>query len=212
MYALFLARACAAWLFGACLVLAGFLPVLYALALFAWQYSTRLQEGSWVSLPASLWFADHSLLQSAKVAPILQYVPQLPFAWLTELQSWPLVQKAVTSFLDRLHAGLVPAIAGIAIMAAGVATAARQKALLAMAKRGRENRKRRVRQYRADSARPQSARPQSAPTQRERKRSERKQSRQKQGERVEPFIGPGIGPDASVREPTPGGRASCQRM
>jgi hypothetical protein len=122
------------------------------------------------------------------------------------------VQKAVTSFLDRLHAGLVPAIAGIAIMAAGVATAARQKALLAMAKRGRENRKRRVRQYRADSARPQSARPQSAPTQRERKRSERKQSRQKQGERVEPFIGPGIGPDASVREPTPGGRASCQRM
>lgn len=207
MYALFLVRAAATWLLGAGLVLAGLLPVLYMLALFAWQYSTRLQAGSWVSLSASLWFADHSLLQAAKVAPILQYIPQLPFAWLTELQSWPLVHKAVTSLLDRLHAGLVPAIAGIAIMAAGFATAARQKALLAMVKRGRENRKRRVRQYRAESSRPQSA-----PAHSERKPSERKQSRQKQVERVEPFIGPDIRLDASVREPTPGGRASCQRM
>lgn len=211
MYAFFLARACAAWLFGAGLVLAGLLPVLYTLGLFAWQYTTRLQGGAWVSLPASLWFADHSLLQSGKVGPILQYVPELPSAWLTELHAWPLLHKAVASFLDRLHAGLVPAIAGIGIMAAGVAIAVRQHAWVAMAKRRRENRLRRVRQYRAESARPQSEQVRS-----KRVKSKRAQSKRAQHERVEPFIGPFIGPgsniDASVRDPGPGGRTSCHRM
>lgn len=212
MYALFLVRTCAAWLFGAGLVLAGLLPVLYMLGLFAWQYSTRLQGGPWVSLPASLWLADHSLLQSGKVAPILQYVPQLPSAWLAELQAWPLLHKAVLSFLDRLHAGLVPAIAGVAIMAAGVATAARQKALLAMAKRRRENRLRRVRQYRVEIAQPQSQQPQTQRPQSQRPQSKQFQNERTQSERVEPFLGPDIKLDASVREPATGGRASCQRM
>ena len=122
-----LLRARAAWLFGIVLALAGALPVLYFLALLGWQFARHLQAGSWVALPASLLFTDHSF-------PVYQ-----PVTW----------------FLDRLHVGLVFAVPGLALMALGALMAIRQTAVVRSEKRLREDRLRRVRvrQYRGEADR-----------------------------------------------------------
>ncbi|HEU4351095.1 MAG TPA: hypothetical protein VFR66_04395 [Burkholderiales bacterium] len=64
--------------FGIVLVAVGLLPVLYFAALFAWQFNVLFDSGSWVPLPLTLVFTDHSLLQAGKTTPVLPFVPELP--------------------------------------------------------------------------------------------------------------------------------------
>lgn len=124
--------------FAAVLMLAGLVPVLYLVALFVWQISALFQAGSWVPLPATLLFTDHSLLQAGKAAPVLPFIPEFPWA----------AHKAVVFVLDRVHVGLVPALLGCAIAALGALSALRQMAAIRAQKQRTEDRLRRVRDYR----------------------------------------------------------------
>jgi len=119
-------------LFAAVLMLAGLVPVLYFVALFVWQISALFQAGSWVPLPATLVFTDHSL----------PFIPEFPWA----------AHKAVVFVLDRLHVGLVPALVGCAMTALGALSALRQMAAIRAQRQRTEDRLRRVRDYRREGA------------------------------------------------------------
>lgn len=151
MNASFPLRAPAAWLLGIGLVLVGLFPVLYFVALVSWQVVTRLQDGVWVALPATLWFVDHSLLRGP-IAGVLPFIPDYPSAWLVNPESWLPLHKAVLWALNRLHVGIVFAALGALVMGLGVLIAMRQAAVLAAARRARQDRLRRIREYRKGSA------------------------------------------------------------
>lgn len=55
---------------GVVLVVAGLLPVLYFAVLLVWQIAAFFQTGSWLALPATLLFSDHS--------PLLALLDRLP--------------------------------------------------------------------------------------------------------------------------------------
>jgi hypothetical protein len=107
-------------LMGGALVIAGLLPVLYFAALLTWQFNVLFEAGSWVPLPATLVFSDHSLLQAGRAAPVLPFIPHFAWPWLMSPESFLPVHPLVTSLLGRLHVGLVFAIAGAVVMAIGV--------------------------------------------------------------------------------------------
>lgn len=153
MHRRFLLKVRAVWLLGIALVLAGLLAVLYYVALLAWQWTTALQTRSWISLPATIAFLDHSGLRARKVAPVLDYLPQLPPAWLKDLEASPLVHQAAIVLLDKLHIGVVFALLGLVVMALGALIVMRQRARLTMARRYKEDRLRRVRLYRSGETR-----------------------------------------------------------
>jgi hypothetical protein len=106
----------------ALLVVAGAMPVLSFAGLLGWQVVTLFQTGSWVPLPAISLFSD-SLRQTAESLP--------PVIWI----------------LSRVHAGLVFALAGAAMIAAGVLRGLRQRAALRAQKQQKEDRLRRVQDY-----------------------------------------------------------------
>jgi len=118
---------------GVALVVAGLLPVLYFVALLVWQIISFFQAGSWVALPATLLFKQHSL----------PFIPEFPWAG----------HQAVALILDRLHIGLVFALVGIALMALGALSALRQIAVIRARKQREEDRVRRVRDYRREDNR-----------------------------------------------------------
>lgn len=120
-------------LFDLGLVVAGLLLVLYFVALLAWQISSLFQAGSWVALPATLLFSEHSFA----------FVPEFPWA----------APKALAWVLERMHLGLVFAVPGSAVMALGALGALRQMALIRARKQRNEDRLRRVRDYRRDESR-----------------------------------------------------------
>lgn len=125
------------------LVVAGLMPVLYFAALLVWQITAFFQSGSWVALPATVLFTDHSLLQAGKAAPVLPFIPEFPWAG----------HQAVAFILDRLHVALVFALVGIAVMALGVLSALRQMAVIRARKQREEDRVRRMQDYRRDDSR-----------------------------------------------------------
>ncbi len=129
-----------ALLFAAVVVIAGVMPVLYCVALLAWQVSVLAQTGSWVALPATLLFSDHALLQGGKAARVLAFIPQWPWA----------AHDTVTWILGRVHVGLVPALVGLAVMALGMLGVLRQRAAIRAGKQRDEDRLRRVRDYRRE--------------------------------------------------------------
>ena len=128
---------------GVALVVAGLLPVLYFVALLAWQIIAFFQTGSWVALPATLLFTEHSLLQAGKAAPVLPFIPEFPWAG----------QQAAALILDRLQVGLIFALVGLALMALGALGALRQMAVSRAQKQRDEDRVRRVRDYRREDNR-----------------------------------------------------------
>jgi hypothetical protein len=130
------------WLAGL-LVLVGLVPVICFVALAGWQWSTSVQAGKWIALPLTLAFSDHSLLQAAKAAPVLPYIPELPW----------IATPPVAAILDRAHVGLIPAILGLVIMALGVIRALRQRAVVRALKQHNEDRVRRIRDYRREDTR-----------------------------------------------------------
>jgi hypothetical protein len=127
------------WLAGL-VVLIGLVPVLYFLALAGWQWSASLQAGKWIALPLSLAFSDHSLLQTAQAAPVLPYIPQLPW----------IATPPVAAMLARVHVALIPALLGLLIIALGSLRALRQRAVMRALKQDNEDRVRRIRDYRRD--------------------------------------------------------------
>jgi hypothetical protein len=140
-------------LFGIGVVLAGLLPVLYFMALFAWQFSVLFEAGSWVKLPLTLVFTDHSLLQASKAAPVLPFIPQLPWPWLMSPDSLLPAHKLVTPLLERLHVGLLFALGGVPVIALGVRCARQHSAALRAEKQRRADQLRRVQDYRFDDSR-----------------------------------------------------------
>jgi signal transduction histidine kinase len=145
-----LLKARALLLFSAGVALIGLLPVLYLLGLLAWQFNARFESGSWVALPATLMFTDHALLQGAKAAPVLPYIPQLVLLQLD--WSWT-TNEVAAAILSKLHVGLVPALIGCAVMAVGISGVLRQRMLLRIHKERKNDRVRRIDDYRREASR-----------------------------------------------------------
>ena len=139
-------------LMGAALLVAGLLPVLYCAALVTWQFNTLFDAGSWVPLPITLVFSDHSLLQTGKVAPVLPLIPQIPWPWLASPETLAPVHKLATSLLGRVHVGLVFALAGLAVMAFGALRVRQCMSVIRAARERRADRLRRVQDYRLDDS------------------------------------------------------------
>lgn len=147
-----LLKARTALLFSAVLVPAGSVPVLYFVALCVWQIGTRVQGGPWVPLPATLLFTDHSLLQAGKAAPVLAFIPEFRWPWFMNPDGWLPAHQALAWILDRLHVGLVFALAGLAVMALGALGALRQRAVIRVQKQWSEDRVRRMQDYRREDS------------------------------------------------------------
>lgn len=173
-----LLKARTALFFAVVLVVAGLVPVLYFVALVTWQFAALFQAGSWVPLPATLLFTDHSLLQAGKAAPVLAFIPEFSWAWLASPGSLLPAHEAVAWVLGRLHVGLAFALVGLAVMALGALSAFRQMALTRAHKQRNEGWLRRMQDYRDESSAADAV-----------------------DGRREPFIGPGgiIGRDADRR-------------
>ncbi|MGH8668352.1 MAG: hypothetical protein ACREUN_00935 [Burkholderiales bacterium] len=131
MTALFVLGVRTVWLFGIGLVLAGFLGLAYFVAHLVWQFGASGNE----VLGATLRFMDQSLLRPGIVAPVVEWLPQIPPALLT-----------------TLNIAMAVAVAGIGLAALGLFIAGWQDAMLDEERRQRENRLRRVQIYR-DSGR-----------------------------------------------------------
>jgi hypothetical protein len=138
---------------GAALVIAGLAPVVYLLALIAWQFSALFEAGSWVSLPATLLFTDHSVLQGGKAAPVLPFIPQFPWPWLMSPESLLPLHTVVASLIGRVHVGLAFALAGVAVMALGAQRTRQYVRVIRAEKQRREDRLRRVHDYCLDEGR-----------------------------------------------------------
>ena len=126
----------------AALVVAGLVPLLYSLGLVGWQIAALVQTRSWVPLPASLLFTEHSFA----------FIPQLAWPWLGSPDSLLPVHTALVWVLSRVHAGLAFGLAGLAITALGVTGVLRQRAVIRAQKQYVHDRERRVRDYRNDKS------------------------------------------------------------
>ena len=123
-------RARASLFFSAALALAGLVPVAYFVGLFVWQVAVSMQAGKWIALPMSLLFTEHAYT----------FLPNLPL-------DLPSVLSAV---LDRVHAGLLFGLVGLALVAVGLLGVVKQRAALRAYRQWREDRARRVDDYRRD--------------------------------------------------------------
>jgi hypothetical protein len=118
----FVHRARAAWLFGACLVLAGFVPVAL--------------------------FVGAALLPPPQAAPVLQLLPEMPPEIMTRAENF-LQKRRIGWRPSPHHAGLPFAALGLLFMMAGGAIARRQRFVLDAVKARRQDAFRRAQHYRA---------------------------------------------------------------
>jgi hypothetical protein len=126
----------------AALVVAGLVPLLYFLGLVGWQVAALVETRSWVRLPASLLFTEHSFA----------FIPQFPWAWLTSPDSLLPAHTALMWVLSRVHAGLAFGLVGLAIIALGVMGVLTQRAVIRAQRQEIDDRQRRVRDYRSDKS------------------------------------------------------------
>jgi nitrate reductase gamma subunit len=124
----------------------GFVPFLYALALLAWQGFAWLHTGAWVALPMRL-LVDPSLLANPKLASIAPFIPSVDWVWANHPESLLLANKLLALLLDRVHIGVLAALAGYAMMALGREIAARQAEIVEWQERQRADRLRRIAEY-----------------------------------------------------------------
>jgi len=129
-----------ALVFSVVLVIAGLVPLLYFAALGIAQVAISVQAGSWVPLPLTLLFADHSVVQGSKAAPLLAYIPELRWEG----------HQVIAWILDRIHVGVVFAVIGLAVIPHGVSGISRRRAVIRAEKLAEEDRLRRTRDYRRD--------------------------------------------------------------
>jgi len=125
-----------ALMFSVLLIVAGAVPVLFFAGLIAWQAVTLLQGGGWVPLPLLLLFSDHPF----------PFVPDLTWIWHASADS-PL---PILWVLSRVHFALLPALAGLALMAVGVRRVLIQRAAVRAQRERHEDRLRRVQDYQRD--------------------------------------------------------------
>jgi len=125
-----------ALMFSVLLILAGAVPVLFLAGLVAWQVVTLVQGGGWVPLPALLLFSD----------PSFGFVPDLSWIWHASADSPP----PLVWVLSRVHFALLPALAGLAIMAIGVRGVLIRRAAIRAQQKHHEDRLRRVQDYQRD--------------------------------------------------------------
>jgi hypothetical protein len=124
----------------AALVVIGLVPLLYFVGLLGWQIVTLFQTRSWVALPASVLFSEHSFA----------FIPQLAWPWLASPDSLLPAHTAVVWVLSKVHAGLAFGLAGLALGAVGVLGVLRQRAVIHAQRQDLDDRQRRVRDYRND--------------------------------------------------------------
>jgi hypothetical protein len=141
-------KAWATWLSGIGLVLLGALLASQLIALLLWQYMVAVETRVWPRLPMQLLFADHSQLGGTKVAPFLQFIPELQWSWMRNPADSSALHTIAAWLLDQVHIGLVPALLGVLIALAGGIVSMRQINALAAAKQYNEDRLRRAREYR----------------------------------------------------------------
>lgn len=122
-----------ALMFSVLLVLAGAVPVLFLVGLVAWQVVTLVQGGGWVPLPLLLLFSD----------PSFAFVPDLSWIWHASADS----PRPVIWVLSRVHFALLPALAGLALMALGVRGVLKRRAETRALRERHEDRQRRVQDY-----------------------------------------------------------------
>jgi hypothetical protein len=141
-------------LFGVSLALVGVLLVVQLAALLVWQYSIALDTRAWPRLPVGLLFADHSQLAAKAIAPVLPFIPELQWAWLSDPGNSSNTRAAATWLLDQVHIGLVPALLGVLLTLKGAMIFSRQRYALVVANRYDGDRLRRVGQYRKEQPDP----------------------------------------------------------
>jgi hypothetical protein len=124
----------------AALVVLGLVPLLYFVGLLGWQIVTLFQTRSWVALPASVLFSEHSFA----------FIPQLAWPWLASPDSLLPAHTAIVWVLGKVHAGLVFGLTGLALGAIGVLGVLRQRAVIHAQRQDLDDRQRRVRDYRND--------------------------------------------------------------
>jgi hypothetical protein len=134
-------------LFAQALVILGLAPIAYALGLLAWQAVTWLHTGAWVPLPARL-LVDASALQAPQLAEIAPYLPGIDWGWANHPKALVLLGKTLGVLLDRVHVGVLAALAGYGVIALGRGLAARQSELVQWREQQRAERLRRAAQYR----------------------------------------------------------------
>ena len=123
-------RARASLFFSAALAVAGLVPVIYFVGLFVWQVVVSVQAGKWIALPMSLLFTEHAYT----------FLPKLPLS----------LPAALIPVLDRVQAGLLFGLVGLALVAIGLLGVLKQRAALRAYRQWREDRARRVEDYRRD--------------------------------------------------------------
>ena len=122
-----------ALIYSVLLIVAGAVPVLFFAGLIGWQLLTLFTGGGWVPLPALLLFSD----------PSFAFVPDLSSLWRAGADSPP----AALWVLSRVHFALLPALAGLAVMAPGVLGVLRHRAERRARRQHHEDRLRRVQDY-----------------------------------------------------------------
>ena len=133
-------------LLGLGLACLGLAPLLYALALLAWQGFAWLQGGAWIALPARL-LVDPALLESRRLAGLAPFIPSFDWGWANHPRSLLLLNKLLGVLLDRVHLGVYALLAGYGLMALGREIAERQAYLLAWQAQQRADRLRRAAVY-----------------------------------------------------------------
>lgn len=128
--------------FAGVLVLVGIVPMLYLLALLAWQFAGIFLWGIWVPLPAALLFQGEPA-SAGKAAAVLPFIPHIPGVQITN--------SAAALILGKLHVAVIPALLGCAIVARAVLGILRQKARIRAARQRIEDRVRRIDDYRRGS-------------------------------------------------------------
>lgn len=127
------------FLSSAVLIVTGLAPVLYFLALVAWQFSMAWQT-KWVALPLTLAFSDHALLATGKLAPVLPFIPQFPWT----------ANPTVAAILDKVHVGLIPALVGLVLIGLGLLGAYKRNRVDRQQRLSEEDRSRRMQDYQRD--------------------------------------------------------------
>jgi hypothetical protein len=134
-------------LFAQALVILGLAPVAYAIGLVAWQAVTWVQTRAWVALPGRL-LVDPAALQAPSLAAVAPFIPSLDWAWANHPKVLIMLGRVLGVVLDRMHLGLLVALAGWAVISLGRALAARQAETIEWQERQRADRLRRAAQYR----------------------------------------------------------------
>lgn len=111
-------------------VVIGLAPLSYLVGLAAWQLHVYLEAGTWITLPASLVFADRALLQGGSIAPVLGFIPHLAWGWSAH--------DVLRQIAGNVHIGVLPGLVGLCVIVVGISSLLRQRTLIRIHKERRK--------------------------------------------------------------------------